>query len=132
MFVRLVAGAAGAAPSGHCDQGCLVPQLVEGRAAEGSLNFGVYGSDGAQAGYARLVTDGATFGWLCDVYIAREARGRGLGTALARTVVEAVRPLGLKRLILVTEDAHAVYARAGFEAFPDPGELMVLAAPDAR
>ena len=58
------------------------------QAAAASVNFGVYGPDGAQVGYARVVTDGVAFGWLCDVYVAREVRGRGLGVALSRTVAE--------------------------------------------
>lgn len=96
------------------------------RAAAASVNFGVYAPDGAQVGYARLVTDGATFGWLCDVYIAPEARGRGIGTALAQAIVAAVQPLGMKRLMLATADAHGVYEQAGFVLHPDPQQLMVL------
>lgn len=103
---------------------------VVSRAAAASVNFGVYGPDGAQVGYARVFTDGVTFGWLCDVYIAREARGRGLGTALSKVIVDAVRPLGLKRFMLSTLDAHEVYAKAGFVPFPDPRKLMVLEADD--
>ena len=74
------------------------------------MNVGVYNSDGKQVGYARVVTDGVTLGWLCDVYIAREVRGRGLGTALSKVVVEALRPLGLRRFMLSTADAHEIYA----------------------
>lgn len=103
------------------------PLDVVVRAARGSIGFGVYAPDGEQVGYARLVTDGATFGWLCDVYLAPDHRGRGLGTALAQTIVDAVRPLRLTRLLLSTVDAHDVYARAGFVALPDPHKLMLLA-----
>lgn len=95
------------------------------RAIAASTNFGVYDADGAQVGYARLVTDGATFGWLCDVYIAREVRGRGIGTALSQVIVDAVEPWHLKRLMLATLDAHEVYAKAGFVPFPDPEMLML-------
>ncbi|WP_243227447.1 GNAT family N-acetyltransferase [Microbacterium sp. CIAB417] len=98
------------------------------RAAAASVNFGVYDPTGAQVGYARLVTDGVTFGWLCDVYVAPDERGRGLGKALASAVVDATRPLGLKRLMLSTLDAHELYARVGFEPFPDPDRLMVIGA----
>ena len=104
---------------------------VVSRAAAASVNFGVYGADGVQLGYARVFTDGVTFGWLCDVYIAREARGRGLGTALSKVIVDAVRPLGLKRFMLSTLDAHELYAKAGFVPFPDPQKLMVLDGDDA-
>lgn len=98
------------------------------RAAGASVNFGVYDPAGAQVGYARVVTDGVTFGWLCDVYVAPEVRGLGLGKALAAAVVDATRPLGLKRLMLSTLDAHELYARVGFALFPDPDRLMVVGA----
>ncbi|GEK78973.1 GNAT family N-acetyltransferase [Agrococcus baldri] len=102
------------------------PIEVVRRAIDASLSFGVYDAAGAQVGYARLVTDGVTFGWLCDVYIAREARGHGLGSALAQAIVDAVEPLGIRRLLLATLDAHGVYAKAGFVVHPDPEQLMVL------
>ena len=95
------------------------------RAADASVNVGVYDSDGKQVGYARVVTDGVTLGWLCDVYIARDVRGRGLGTALSRVIVDAIRPLGLTRLMLSTADAREVYAKVGFIPVPEPQRLMV-------
>lgn len=97
------------------------------QAIDASLNFGVYDRDGEQVGFARLVTDGVTFGWLCDVYVAREVRGRGLGVGLAQAIVEVVRPLRLKRLLLMTSDAHGVYARAGFRPPDESQKFMVLA-----
>ena len=96
------------------------------RAADASVNFGVYDSDGKQVGYARVVTDGVTLGWLCDVYIAREVRGRGIGTALSKVIVDAIRPLGLRRFMLSTVDAHEIYAGVGFVPCPDPQKLMTL------
>ncbi|WP_120002873.1 GNAT family N-acetyltransferase [Nesterenkonia muleiensis] len=104
------------------------PFDVVTQAANVSVNFGVYDPDNVQVGYARVFTDGATFGWLCDVYIAREARGRGIGTALSKVIVDAIRPLRLKRFMLSTADAHEVYAKVGFVPFPDPQKLMVLGA----
>jgi GNAT superfamily N-acetyltransferase len=97
------------------------------QAIAGSLNFGLYRSArGTQAGYARVVTDYATFGWLCDVYIARADRGKGLGTALAAAVRDHLAPYGLRRLLLATDDAHGVYARVGFEPLAQPGRWMAL------
>ena len=96
------------------------------QAAQASINFGVYDAAGAQVGYARVFTDTVTFGWLCDVYIARHVRGRGLGTALSEVIVDAIRPLGLNRFMLSTVDAHDLYAKTGFIPFPDPQKLMVL------
>ena len=95
------------------------------RAAEASLNFGAFDSDGELVGYARVVTDYVTFAWLCDVYVAREARGAGLGLLLSQEVVDTLRPLGLKRVILSTLDAHGLYEKVGFSLFPDPQKLMV-------
>jgi GNAT superfamily N-acetyltransferase len=98
---------------------------VVGTAARNSLNLGAFTNDGQQVAYARVVTDHATFAWLCDVYVDRDHRGRGLGSSLVQAVVTTLRPLGLKRLLLATADAHEVYARFGFEPLPDPEKFMV-------
>jgi GNAT superfamily N-acetyltransferase len=95
-------------------------------AIAGSLNFGVYEeASGTQLGYARVVTDRATFAWICDVYIAPSARGKGLGTALVAAVREHLAPFSLRRTVLVTADAHAVYASVGFEPLSNPEKWMV-------
>lgn len=99
--------------------------IVE-RSIEASVNFGVYDADGAQAGYARVVTDLTTFAWLCDVYVDPAHRGRGLGTWLTTAVRDHLAPYRLKRLLLTTADAHGVYAKAGFVPFPEPQHLMIL------
>jgi GNAT superfamily N-acetyltransferase len=96
------------------------------RSVQGSLCFGVYAPDGSQVAFARVVTDGATFAWLCDVYVAREARGRGIGSWLVRVVRDHVHGLGVKRIILATADAHEVYARAGFSPLANPGRWMEI------
>lgn len=101
--------------------------LVE-RSMRGSLNFGVYGPDGAQVAYARVVTDRATFAWLCDVYVAPAHRGRGLGVRLATAVRDHLAPYELKRTLLATLDAHELYAKVGFAPVTDPTMLMVLSA----
>ena len=100
-------------------------ELME-RAIEGSTCFGVYASDGQQVAFARIVTDHATFAWLCDVYVAREARGRGIGTWLVRTIREHVLGLGVRRIVLATADAHDVYAKAGFTPFASPQRWMEI------
>ncbi|MFF8773274.1 GNAT family N-acetyltransferase [Kitasatospora sp. NPDC015120] len=97
------------------------------RAIAGSLNFGLYEqASGAQVGYARVVTDHTTFAWLCDVYIAPAARGRGLGTALAGAVRDELAGDGLRRILLATADAHGVYAKVGFEPVLKPEKWMIL------
>ncbi len=94
-----------------------------------SFNFGVYEKvSGRQVGYARMVTDWADFAWLCDVYIAPEARGKGLGTALAAAVRDHLAPYGLRRLLLATADAHEVYAKVGFEPLAKPEQWMMVGA----
>ncbi|RKE20693.1 GNAT family N-acetyltransferase [Streptomyces sp. TLI_171] len=103
------------------------PREKQDLAIDGSLNFGLYEEgSGAQVGYARVVTDRATFAWLCDVFIAPQARGRGLGTALAAAVRDELAGLGLRRLLLATRDAHEVYAKVGFAPMAEPGKWMVL------
>lgn len=97
------------------------------RAIEGSLNFGLYEEgSGEQVGYARVVTDRATFAWLCDVFVAPRARGRGLGTALAAAVRDDLAGLGLRRVMLATRDAHEVYAKVGFAPMTKPEKWMLL------
>jgi len=88
-----------------------------------SLNFGAY-RDGVLVGYARVVTDRATFAWLCDVYVDRAHRGAGVGQTLVAAVVECLEPMGLRRTLLATADAHGVYARFGFEPLATPGTWM--------
>lgn len=101
------------------------PREKQDRAIATSLNFGVYDvAAGTQVGYARVVTDESTFAWLCDVYIAPEARGRGLGTALAAAIRDHLAPFGLRRTMLATNDAHAVYAKVGFKPLSEPGRWM--------
>ncbi|OAR26259.1 GCN5 family acetyltransferase [Streptomyces sp. ERV7] len=92
----------------------------------GSLNFALFDATGEQVAYARVVTDRATFAWLCDVYVTPGHRGRGLGTRLAEAVREHLAPYRLKRVLLSTFDAHGVYAKAGFTPVPHPENFMVL------
>lgn len=100
-------------------------ELVE-RAARASLNFGALDAEGALVGYARVVTDAATFAWVRDVFVAPSARGAGVGTLLAETIAATVRPWGLKRTMLATADAHGVYAKVGFVPLPNPERMMIL------
>lgn len=103
------------------------PREKQEGAIRGSLNFGVYEEgSGEQVAYARVVTDRATFAWLCDVYVDPSARGKGLGTALVAAVREHLRPYGLRRILLATHDAHGVYAKLGFEPLAKPDQWMAL------
>ncbi|KOV64425.1 MULTISPECIES: GNAT family N-acetyltransferase [Streptomyces] len=97
------------------------------RAIAGSVNFGVYDAvSGEQVAYARIVTDHATFAWLCDVYVDPSVRGKGIGTALAEAVRERMRPYGVRRVLLATHDAHTVYEKAGFAPLERPDQWMAL------
>ncbi|MFI1158676.1 GNAT family N-acetyltransferase [Streptomyces sioyaensis] len=95
------------------------------RAIAGSLNFGAYDTrSGAQVAYARVVTDRVTFAWLCDVYVAPAARGKGIGTALVTAVRDHLAPYEVRRILLATADAHEVYGKAGFRPLTEPAKWM--------
>ena len=91
-----------------------------------SLNFGAYTPSGQMVGSARVVTDFATFGWLCDVFVVDAHRDRGLGVALVEAAVTHPDLANLERMILATADAHTLYERFGFEPMGDPeGKWMI-------
>ena len=81
-------------------------------------------NDGAQIGFARVVTDGSRIGWLSDVYVLDAYRGRGLGKWLVGTVMADPRVAGLRRMVLATDDAHALYRQYGWSDAP-PGRYMI-------
>ncbi|MDR5699661.1 GNAT family N-acetyltransferase [Agromyces aerolatus] len=102
---------------------------IQDAAIDGSRNFGGYDeASGDQVAYARVVTDGVTFAWLCDVYVDPAVRGEGVGVALVEQVVTEIRALGVRRIVLVTGDAHGLYERFGFTAIDTPERWMVLGA----
>lgn len=103
-------------------------EVVE-RSFANSYPVGLYAPGGQQAAVARIVSDRATFAWLCDVYVAPGHRGRGLGTMLATWTVEWAERHGIKRVVLATLDAHGVYAKAGFTPVGHPERWMEI---DAR
>ncbi|GGS68702.1 GNAT family N-acetyltransferase [Streptomyces violaceus] len=103
------------------------PREKQDRAIEGSLNFGVYETvSGEQVAYARVITDRATFGWLCDVYVDPSVRGKGVGSALVAAVREELRECGVRRVLLATHDAHGVYGKLGFAELEHPEHWMAL------
>ena len=101
-----------------------VPRKVVERSIENSICFGVYSHGGEQVGFARAVTDRATFAWLADVYIESEHRGHGLGKRLVATVLEHPELQGLRRWMLGTADAHELYRRFGFSELRDVQRFM--------
>jgi GNAT superfamily N-acetyltransferase len=99
-------------------------------AIKNSLPFGVYKGEN-QIGFARVVTDYATFAYLGDVYILEEFRGRGLSKWLMETIVSHPDLQGFRRWVLATRDAHALYEKFGFAGLKYPGRWMEKAAPNA-
>lgn len=90
-----------------------------------SYSLGVY-EDKRQVAVARLVSDTATFAWLCDVFVDQEYRGRGVGSWLAEAAVEWTKELGIKRILLATKDAHDVYSAVGFQKLENPDFWMEM------
>jgi GNAT superfamily N-acetyltransferase len=109
-----------------------IPRELVERSIDQSLNFGLFAGDpargGTQIGFARVVTDGATFAWLCDVFVLPAYRGRGLATWLIKTIAEHP-DLQLQRsFALATRDAHGLYAKFGWEPV-EAGRFMRIARP---
>jgi len=100
------------------------------RAVENSLCFGVYEGD-KQIGFARVISDFATFAYIGDVFILPEYRGRGLSKWLMETIVEYPDLQGLRRWLLATKDAHGLYSQFGFNALRLPERWMERTALDA-
>jgi GNAT superfamily N-acetyltransferase len=94
-----------------------IPFAVMKKAIDNSLAFGLY-RDGSQIGFARVVTDHATFAYLADVFVVEGERGKGLGRTLVETIRARPELQGLRRWLLVTRDAQNLYHRCGFETPP--------------
>ncbi len=115
------------------------PMQVQRKAIAGSRVFGVYrdpsgrpatatrpaeGGPAAQVAFARAVTDGATFAWVCDVFVDAGVRGLGIGRWLVGEVVARLEADGVRRVVLATRDAHEVYAAVGFESLGNPSTWL--------
>ena len=96
----------------------------------GSMPFGVYRLS-EQVGFARVVTDKATFAYLADVFIVEAHRGRGLSKRLMAFVMAHPDLQGLRRFMLATKDAHGLYAQFGFTATANPARIMEILRTDA-
>ncbi|HEX2222909.1 MAG TPA: GNAT family N-acetyltransferase [Thermoanaerobaculia bacterium] len=106
-----------------------VPREVVAESMRHSLCFGLFDPDGAQVGFARVVTDRATFAYLCDVYVLEEHRGGGLGKWLVGTVVEHPDLRKVRRFLLATRDAHTLYEQYGFTPMQAPERFMEIFRP---
>ena len=107
-----------------------IPLSVFAKAVSGSLTVGVYAADGGMAAMARVVTDRATFGWICDVFVDAGHRGAGLGKALMAYLKGHPDLQGLRRLHLATRDAHGLYAQFGFGPLTGPEKWMEIRDPE--
>ena len=106
-----------------------VPKDVVARAIAHSLCFGIYQGE-TQVGFARVVTDRATFAYLADVYVLEAHRGQGLSKRLVAAVQSHPDLQGLRRFLLATADAHGLYAQFGFKPFSAPERMMEIRDPD--
>ena len=105
-----------------------VPLDTVERAVANSLCVGAY-LNGAQIGFARVVTDKATFAYVADVYVLEEHRGKGISKAMLHSLFQLQDLQGLRRLLLVTRDAHALYETFGFKQLSAPTRFMELINP---
>lgn len=106
-----------------------IPRETLERAIEGSVCFGAYVQH-KQVAFARLVTDMATFAYLCDVFVLPEYRANGYGRALMSHIFDSDLLKGLRRIVLVTSDAHELYRPLGFQSLGSPEKYMEIARPD--
>jgi GNAT superfamily N-acetyltransferase len=108
-----------------------VPLSVVERSIARSLCFGLYQSE-RQLGFARVVTDAATFGYLADLFIVASARGLGLGRRLFEAVLSHPDLQGLRHVLLATRDSQRLYRHFGFSTLAQPPALMQMQYPDGR
>jgi len=100
-----------------------IPLATVQKAIAHSLNFGVYLNQ-QQVGFARIVTDYACFGYLCDVFIDQTQRGKGLSKWLMQVITDHPLLQGFRGWFLGTKDAHGLYAQFGWTAHPEPHRIM--------
>ena len=109
-----------------------IPREVVDRSIEGSLCFELFESaskGNRQIGFARVITDSATFAYLADVYVIESHRGRGLAAWLMESILEHPHLRGLRRWMLVTRDAHPLYRKVGFTELAHPERIMEMTFP---
>jgi GNAT superfamily N-acetyltransferase len=107
-----------------------IPREVVARSIEHSLCFGIYDGSGAQVGFARVVSDYETVAYLGDVFVLESYRGRGLSKWLMECVMQHPALQNLRRWILLTRDAHALYSQFGFTPIETPERYMELHRPN--
>jgi N-acetylglutamate synthase-like GNAT family acetyltransferase len=106
-----------------------IPVHAVERAVRNSLVVGVYGPSGGQVGFARMVTDHASFGYLADVFVLEEHQGKGLGKLLVQALMDLPEVKDLRTILLLTRDAHDLYETYGFQRVQDPSPYMAIRRP---
>jgi GNAT superfamily N-acetyltransferase len=106
-----------------------IPKETVQKSIDGSMCFGVYDA-GKQIGFARVITDHATFGYLADVFIDEPYRGHGLSKWLMEVIMGHPALQGFRSWQLATRDAHGLYAKFGFKPLDNPAVIMRKTAPD--
>lgn len=94
------------------------------RQIAGSHCLGAYLADGTQVGFARVISDRASFAWLADVWVDESVRGQGLGRRMVGWFLDSPDYADIRRFMLATKDAHGVYAKLGFTPLVRPDRLM--------
>lgn len=107
-----------------------IPLEIVARSIEHSLCFGVYDASGTQVGFARVISDFATYAYLGDVFVLDSHRGQGLGKWLMECIMQHPALQNLRRWSLVTRDAHGLYAHSGFTRLKAPEGYMELHRPE--
>ncbi|HEV8232864.1 MAG TPA: GNAT family N-acetyltransferase [Thermoanaerobaculia bacterium] len=105
-----------------------IPREIVDRSIDNALCFGLY-ENRRQVGFARVITDHATFAYLADVFVLESHRGRGLAAWLMETILAHPSLQGLRRWMLVTRDAHPLYRKVGFTALANPERIMEMTFP---
>jgi GNAT superfamily N-acetyltransferase len=109
----------------------IAQEKVERAAKGSSLVLGVYqkssgeNESGQQVGYMRVISDKATFAWICDVFVDEAHRGQKIASAMVSFALAHPEHQGLRRWVLATRDAHPVYAGVGFTPLPEPDRWMI-------
>jgi GNAT superfamily N-acetyltransferase len=103
-----------------------IPRGIVERGIANSLALGVYDVSGKQCGFARVITDRATFAYIADVFVDEAHRGNGLGKLLMRAIMTHPDLRGLRRWSLATRDAHGLYRQSGFEELAHPEWFMEI------
>jgi len=101
-----------------------IPMETLNRAISNSLSFGVFSKEKRQVGFARVITDSATYAYLADVYILEDHRGKGLSKLLMHEIMSHPDLQGLRRMTLATADAHGLYEKYGFSELAKPEVFM--------